>query len=423
MIMWIAALVLVVACVALGYRSGATRAGCTFIGLVAGAILAVPMAPMFNWVFPLIGYKNNPLAAKFGAPILAFVAVTIVFKAIAAVIHRKIEYHYRYHRHDAERAVWEVMHRRVGACIGALNGAVYFVVFAIIVAAFGHYTIQTGAAESNGKVLSFLGKAADDLKETKMEKVVAPYTPVTPAYLEAADIAGLLYHNRSLVPRLYNYPVFASMAEEPIFASLGSDRELQTMIKGQASFGEILANPKVAEAVSNSDVATRVMSLDFKDLNEYLQTGSSSKFGQEKLLGRWSYDVLGTLQLNKSLKPDVTAQTWYRMRTELTERMNNSIFTAFHDNKTKLMLTTNMEGRASPLVPVRLANGRTNYNATWFTTNASYSATGKWSGSAPNYLITLGNRNGMATSEGKLADGKLTFSFEGKALMFARMPE
>src|SRR5687768_11089897 len=142
MIMWIAALVLVAACVALGYRSGATRTACTVSGLIAGAILAMPVAPMFHWVFPLFGYENNPLAPKFVAPILAFIAVTLVFKAIAAVIHRKIEYHYRYHRQDAERAVWEVMHRRVGACIGAMNGAVYFVVFAIIVAAFGHYTIQ-----------------------------------------------------------------------------------------------------------------------------------------------------------------------------------------------------------------------------------------------------------------------------------------
>ena len=133
--------------------------------------------------------------------------------------------------------------------------------------------------------------------------------------------------------------------------------------------------------------------------------------------------MLGTLQLNKTLKPDTTASTWNRMKTELMERHEDSVFTAIHDNKAKLTLTPRMEGRASAFTPIRLPNGRTNYNAVWFTTNASYSATGKWSGSAPHYLITLGNANGTATSEGKLTDEKLTFSFEGKPLSFTRLPE
>jgi hypothetical protein len=422
MIMWIAALVLVAVCVAIGYRSGAIRAAFTFVGLVVAAILALPLAPLFAWIFPLIGFKN-PLAVTFGAPIIAFFVVSVLFKVIAAFVHRKVEYHYRYHRQDAERAVWEVMHRRVGACIGALNAAVYFVVFAIVVSVFGYFTIQTGGSESSSRVHSFLGNAANDLKETRMDKVVAPFNPVKEKYLDASDIVGLIFHNRALVPRLYNYPVFAAMAEEPEFSSLGSDQELQGMIKGQSSLNDILAYPKVAQVVSNADVANRIVSLDFKDLKEYLETGVSAKFAEEKLLGRWGYDLLGTLQFNKTLKPDLGAASWARLKLELTERLDNSVFTAFHDNKAKLVLTPRMEGRASTFAPRRLPNGQTNYFPNWFTTNASFSAKGKWSGSAPNYLITLGNANGTATSEGKLTDSKLTFSFEGKALSFRRLPE
>jgi uncharacterized membrane protein required for colicin V production len=422
MIMWIAALVLVVLCGVVGYRSGAIRAAITFVGLVAAAILALPMAPMFTWVFPLIGFKN-PLAATFGAPIIAFVVASLVFKAIAAFVHRKVEYHYRYQRQDAERAVWEVMHRRVGACVGALNGAVYFTVFAIIVTVFGYYTLQTGAAESSSKVLSFLGKAAADLQETKMDKVVAPFVPVNEKYLDGSDVAGIIHHNRSLVPRLYNYPVFAAWAEEPAFAPLGADKDLQSMIRGQTPLNEILSHPPLATVISNTDISTRVVNLDFKDLKNYLETGVSEKYSEEKLLGRWGYDLLGTLQLNKEADPNVTASTWFRMKNEFTERFSDSVFTAFYDNKAKFVLATNMDGRASPTIPVRVAVNRTNYNARWFTTNAMHSATGKWSGSAPNYFVTLGNKDGTATSEGTLKDGKLTFSFARRKLAFTRLPD
>src|SRR5688572_10697314 len=113
----------------------------------------------------MIGFKNK-LVSAFGSPIVAFLVVSLVFKTIGQFVHRKIDYHFRYNRQDAERAVWEVMHRRVGACVGVLNAAVYFVVFATIISVFGYYTVQTGAGENDSKVLSFLVKAGEDLQAT-----------------------------------------------------------------------------------------------------------------------------------------------------------------------------------------------------------------------------------------------------------------
>ena len=423
MIMWIAALVLVAATIGIGYRQGAIRATFTFIGLILAAILAIPCAPMVAWIFPLIGFKN-PVVAQFGAPIIAFFVISLLFKGLAAFVHRKVDYHYKYNRDDATRAVWEVMHRRVGACVGALNGTIYFLVFALIISVFGYFAIQTGGGESDSKVLSFVGKSAEDLKNTRMDKVVAPFNPAREKYFEASDILGLIYHNRSLVDRLKNYPVFAAMAQEPAYQEMGKDQELQNKLKGQASLNEILAHPKVQDVISNTDVSTKVLDLDMKDLKHYLETGASEKYGKEKLLGRWSYDELASLQLNKQLKPDVTVVNWLRMKNELTERFDSSVFTAFYDNKATFQLSANMEGRASAFEPRgRLPNGQTNYIPNWFTTNALYSATGKWSGSAPTYLVTLTSRNGTATSEARLENDKLWFQLEGKALSFARLPD
>lgn len=427
MIMWIAALVLMTLTVVLGYRAGAIRAGFSFIGLVAGVILAMPLAPMFNWVLPLFSF-GGPLVPKFGSPIIAFFAVSWVFKALAAFVHRKVDHHYRYSRDDAHRAVWEVMHRRLGACLGALNGLIYFLVFSLVIAVFGYPTIQMGGGESNSKVLSFVGNAAVDLQATHMDKVVASFNPAPEKYFDTTDILGLLHHNRSLIDRLENYPVFAAMAEEPMYRSLGADKELQSMIKGTATFSEIWDNPKVQEVVTNTDLVTKVLEIDVADLKQYLETGVSPHFEKEKLLGRWSYDGPATLRMNKGLRPDVPASTWFRVKNELLERFDDTIFTAFADSKTKLQLGTNMDGKATSYILTpgpRLANGQivTNRLARWFTTNATYSATGKWSGSAPNYLITLGNKNGTATAEGTLDKGSLTFQFEGKALFFTKLSD
>lgn len=430
MIMWIAALVLVTVTAIIGYRLGAIQAVFTFIGLMAASISAIPLGPLFSWVFRLVGYKE-PVVAQFGGPIIAFFVVWLAFKALATFVHRKVDYHYRYNRADAERAVWEVMHRRLGACVGALNGVVYFIVFAVIIAVFGYFTIQTGGGESGSRVLSFLGDAAEDLQSTHMDKVVAPFNPAGERYMDAADIAGLLYHNRSLLDRLERYPVFAAMAEEPIYGDLGKDRDLQAMLKGQSNLGEILANPKLREVISNSDLVTKVIELDYKDLKNYLETGVSQKYEQERILGRWSYDQSATLQLNKELSPEVGASTWFRVRNELIERFDNSAFSAFCDNKAKLVLAANMEGRSSPLIPVPVpppvgvagATWRTNYFPKWFNTNPVYSATGKWSGAAPNYVVTLGNRSGTASAEARLQDDRLSFQFQGKALAFLRQPD
>jgi hypothetical protein len=261
-----------------------------------------------------------------------------------------------------------------------------------------------------------------------MDKVVAPFNPAPTNYFDTADTLGLLYHNRNLIDRLENYPIFAAMAEQPIYKTLGADKELQALIKSKGSFEEIMANPTVSEVVSNTDLVKIVLEMDVLDLKEYLETGVSPKFSQEKLLGRWRYDLAESIRLNKALKPDVAASTWFRVKNELVERFDDSVFTAFHDNSAKFMITTNMDGRASPmynLPPVRLPNGRvvTNSAPRWALTNALSSATGKWSGSAPNYLISLNSRAGATTVEGTLKNDSLSFQVAGKALAFKRMAD
>jgi hypothetical protein len=273
--------------------------------------------------------------------------------------------------------------------------------------------------------MSFMAKAGDDLKEMKMDKVVAPFVPAPQKFYEVSDLLGLLYHNRGLKQRLYHYPVFAAMAERPIFQSLGADQGVQKLLDS-APLSEILQNEKVQEVYTNADLFNEFMAMDLKDLRTYLETGVSPKFSEEKILGRWAYDVDASLQLNKNSKSDMPASTWYRLKREVQERFKGAQFTAYYDKKAALKLSAAMEGKSSPIQPFGvLPNKQTNYISVWWNTNASYSASGTWSGSAPNYFVELSNKNGKHTSEAKLSgnNNKLSFEFEGKQVAFDRLPD
>jgi hypothetical protein len=422
MIMWIAAIVLVALTVSIGYRQGAIRAAVSFVGLIIAAFLAMPLAPMFNFIFGFV--KVHPVVAEFLKPLIAFILVSVVFKAVGAFLFRKVDYHYRYHVPDAQRAFWERMHRRVGASVGALNGVVYFFVFALLIYVSGYFAIQTGGDESGSKVLSFIADSAKSMKDTGMDKVIAPFDPAPKKYHEVSDLLGMLYHNRGLRERLYNYPVFATMSERPLFKDMGADKGLQNMIEGGTKLSDLLENAKVQEVVTNQEIYTELMEIDRADLRAYLETGVAPKFADEKILGRWAYDFHSTLQANKRGKTDIGASTWSRLAKELEQRMKDSRLTTYHDNKAVLELSPAMEGKASPKVARGvLRSGQTNFVNLWLDADPSYSATGKWSGANPNYLISLGNQKGTKTSEARIANNRIAFKFEEKDLVFERIPD
>jgi uncharacterized membrane protein required for colicin V production len=422
MIMWIAAIVLMALMISIGYRQGAIRAAFTFLGILLALVLAMPMAPLFNFIFNFI--HVHPAVPQFVTPLIAFLVVSIVMSIAGAFVFKKVDYHYRYHVSDAHRAFWERMHRRVGAAVGSLNGLLYFLAFALFVSVGGYLAIQTGGDESDSKLMKFMAKGAQDLKETKMDKVVAPFNPAPKKFFEVSDILGLLYHNRGLKQRLYNYPVFAAMAERPMFQALGSDQGVQKLVDA-APLSELLANEKVQEVYTNADLYNEFMAMDLKDVRTYLETGVSPKFAEEKILGRWAYDVDATLALNKASKSDMPASTWFRLKRELTDKYKGSAFTAFYDKKAALKISSAMEGKGSPVTPYPAANRQTNYIAVWWNTNATYSASGTWNGAAPVYMVDLSNKNGKHRSEVKLSENnrRLSFEFEEQQLAFDRLPD
>ena len=105
-----------------GYYQGAIRAAFSLLGIFFAILLAIPMSPIADWIFPLLGF-DHPLVPRFFSPIIAFFVVVGLFKAGAEFVHRKVEYRYKYHISDAERAVWQRMMQKVGLSIGEIGRA------------------------------------------------------------------------------------------------------------------------------------------------------------------------------------------------------------------------------------------------------------------------------------------------------------
>ena len=427
MTIWMIALVLLVMFAGMGYTAGAIRSTIALLGLVLAALLCVPLGPTVKFVFPMFGYDHPMIPVIFG-PIIVFFLIEIVFRIVAGVVHRKVEYHYKSNSDDATRVLWERMNRRVGAALGAINAMIYLFLICLFVSVVGYLLIQTGGDKNPSFIYRFLANAAEDLKTTKMDKVVASFNPAPEKYFEISDLLGLLYHNRLLQSRVESYPPFIAMADRPFYKNLGADTALQEKLQSEVNVFDILEHPKIQEIVTNSELNSELLATDLKDFRTFLETGVSPKYDEEKILGRWGYNESDTIRLAKQAKPDVTATVWTRTKTELAERYEGAVFIALTDKRAFLNLPS--EGRTPPpnLQTNRLATGKiyiTTNAPRWLGTNASFSAKGTWKGSTKSgYQVTLKDKlTPPNTSDAAVKDGKLSFTFEDRAIVFDKLAQ
>jgi len=329
-----------------GYYQGAIRAAFSLLGIFFAILLAIPMSPIADWIFPLLGF-DHPLVPRFFSPIIAFFVVVGLFKAGAEFVHRKVEYRYKYHISDAERAVWQRMMQKVGLSIGVVSGALYTVLICLVVSVFGYFTLQIGGEHSSSKIMRLINTLAVDLQKTGMNKVVASLNPAPEMYFEVVDIFGLLYQNRLLEGRLENYPPFVVMAERPEWKAIGGDKELQQDLQAEANISKILENPKIQAVLTNMTIYNELMATDLNDLRAYLETGKSPKYESEQLLGRWAYDYPESYKLVRQTKErmlNLAVSQFGRLKLELERRWEGAVLHATCDSKSSLQLPSSVEG-------------------------------------------------------------------------------
>src|SRR5205807_9174390 len=149
------------------------------------------------------------------------------------------------------------------------------------------------------------------------------------AFYDAADLAGLVYNNPLLEARLSRYPSFLALGERPEFQDLANDTEFSNMRQRQEPIMNIIDYPKVQAILKNSDTLKAIWQSilpDLKDLRAFLETGRSAKYDDQKILGRWNFDVNAALAMIRRLKPNVIPTEMQKIKRAVAVAFGKTTF-------------------------------------------------------------------------------------------------
>ena len=390
MVLWILALLLLAALGVVGFYQGALRVAFSFIGLLVSALLARPVGLVFNLILPPLGL-SHPAVLAFISPLLGFIVILATFKIVGYVIHKKVDTWYKYKSSDTERLLYERLNSRIGIVFGFANAYVYLLLLCTFVYTLGYFTYQMASDRNESFAVRTINRLSKDIETTGMVKSIAPLNPASETYFDSSDILADVFHSPLLQNRLANYPPFLLAAERPEFKPF-SDPKLQEQWASGMSMREFMNHEAIKPVIHNQDLFTNILGLvqsDLKDLKTYLETGTSPKFDEEKILGRWQFNFRSSVAEARRRKPTIGSAELTRLRRSLAAIFANATFIATVDNKAILRTPSNPQAKEM---------------------------TGTWKSAGGGQYILEGDPKGEVKA---YVDGKhVTFVKEGVALVF-----
>jgi uncharacterized membrane protein required for colicin V production len=333
MTIWILALVLMASAIMLGHRQGAIRATFSFVGIVFASLLAVLIGKLLKPLLPHVGI-HNPTLIWMIPPIEAFVLVLVLFKVSGFFVHRKLNIYYKYKAGDLRLALWERLNTRLGACVGALNGAAYLVLACFVIFNFSYWTVQAASSDDETRTAKFINRLGNDLQDTGMAKVAHAAAALPANFYKMADLAGLILQNPDLKDRLAHYPGFLSLLERDDMQKLAQNSNFANA--GSEPIGQLLNDPAVKSILEDKDLLNTVWTLlqtNMDDLTVYLKTGKSPKYDSEKILGRWDFNVGVAVAMLSQTRPNIPASEMRTIRAMWTQNFADTIFVAGGDGQ------------------------------------------------------------------------------------------
>jgi uncharacterized membrane protein required for colicin V production len=405
MTIWILALVLLAAGAGMGLRQGAIRVAISFVGIILSALLAWPLSGIVRALLPHIGF-HNPLAIWLLPPFLVFIILLSAFKSLGLLVHHKVDVYYKYKADDLQRILWERVNKRLGLCLGPLNGLLYLILISFVIYDFSYWTVQVASSDQEKFPVRILNRMGQDLQDTGMIRVARAIDPMPAIYFKTADLAGLLYQNPQLLDRLSAYPAFLSLAERDDFKQLGQNADFQNAWKSHSPISQLWNNPQAMTIRKNADTAALLQNLVFTnldDLQSYLETGRSAKFGPEKILGRWDFNVMASLTALIQARDNVPSVEMRAMRAIWSPAYAQTSFVAGADGQAFL--------KSLPHFKV-LPNQPTTFDiATW---------QGQWKADGNNYDLSLAGSGGGKSATATIDGSTLTIKLDGDTLIFDR---
>ena len=403
MTIWISALLLLASLAGLGYRQGALRVAFSLVGILVGALLAPPLGRLVKPLLVLGGLKN-PVLLGLLPPLIVFVIILIIFKVAALIAHQKAEVYYKYNAGELRIALWERLNHRVGLCLGMVNGAAYLVLAIATLYPLSYWTYQMASPESDPRTLSIVNRLGKDLQGSGLSKVVHALDKHPPEYYDTADLVGLIYHHPLLEARLARYPAFLGLAERPEFQDLAKDTDFAQLRLKQTSLQELVDYPKVQSIIQNPDLLKTIQQTvvpNLSDLQSFLTNGVSQTFS-EKILGRWNFDLNGSMMLVRKAKPNISAKEMSAAKNSLALFFARATFIATTAPEQQAFLK-NMPKFSSP-------------------TQAGESQTleGQWKGADGSYTLTLNADGKPQEITAQVQGDRLTIAGAGMNVSFVR---
>jgi hypothetical protein len=401
MTIWLLTVLLMASLAGLGYRQGAVRVAFSFVGIILGALLAGPLGKLIKPLLSAVGLKN-PLISGPIAVLVAFIVISIIFKVVAFTVHQKVDVYFKYKAGDLRLALYERLLHRVGLCLGLFNGAAYMILISWVIYVLGYWTYQTATSDTDPTTLKIVNRLGKDLEITGFHKVVCAIDPLPDSYYQTADVVGLLYNNPLLEARLSRYPAFLDIAETPEIQALAGDQTFSGMRQRRDPVMSLLTYPPVEAIIKNPDLMKDIMTTlkaNLSDLKGFLESGRS-KYDEEKILGRWQFDLNFTMILLRRAKPNALPNEMTKIKRALAATMSKASFTATPKHRAILKNVPKVMTPAGPA------------------TTELQTVQGEWKGADTKYLVTLTGMPGEIA--GSIENDRLTMVGAGSEMAFIR---
>ena len=180
------------------------------------------------------------------------------------------------------------------------------------------------------------------MHSTKLDKAIAGWEPAPASFYGASDILGLIYRNKVLEERVSNYPAFLALGQRQEFQELHDDTNFHKLFQGGASIEEIYHYPKIHALVHSPDFIAeidRIATTDLPDLREFLETGRSSKYSAEKIVGFWVLNSDATFALERKRRSNLNTMLLARLKKEIADSADTT-FIATLNQQVKLKLVS-----------------------------------------------------------------------------------
>jgi len=405
MTIWILVWGIMLSLAAIGYRQGAIRVSFSLIGIIVSALLAGPLAKYVKPMLPHVGI-HDPTVIWLVSPLIVFWVLLIPFKSVGFFVHRKVEVYFKYKEEGVQLIRWNRLNARLGLGLGLMNGLVYLLLISFIIFDLSYWTTQVATSDNEGMLVKLLNRLGRDSETTGFAQIARAIDPMPDSYFKYADLAGLLYQNPQLHDRLADYPMFISLTERDDFKQLGQNTEFQNAWKQNAPIRELLGNElfkSMWESRKAVNLVWGIIQDNFDDLYAYLQTGQSAKYGSEKIIGRWEFNIAATTSRMLETRPVISSREMRVLRAWVTQSYTKTAFVAGADGQAFLKNLPHLKSQPGqpPITET----------ATW---------KGKWKGDGTDYKLSLSTSSQKQSMPAEIDDNRLTIKDDKTTLVFTR---